>query len=170
MDDSAQIRILDVIDGTVVDGPGFRLSIYCAGCGHRCRGCHNPQSWDMCGGRSVTVGQLLETVKASPWNVTFSGGDPFYQAAGFAYLARRIKEETSRTIWCYTGFTLEELVQENDPHRMELLRSVDVLVDGPFVEELRDEQLRFRGSSNQRILEVGEIAATLDIKMKTGSK
>lgn len=170
MDDSAQIRILDIIDGTVVDGPGFRLSIYCAGCGHRCKGCHNPQSWDMCGGRSVTVAQLLEMVKASPWNVTFSGGDPFYQAAGFAYLARRIKEETSRTIWCYTGFTLEELVHENDTHRMELLRSVDVLVDGPFVEELQDEQLRFRGSSNQRILEVGEIAATLDIKMKTGSK
>lgn len=161
MDDSIKISVLDIIDGTVVDGPGFRLSIYCAGCGHRCKGCHNPQSWEMRAGRQITVGELLETVKASPWNVTFSGGDPFYQAAEFAYLARRIKEETSRTILCYTGFTLEELVRENDPSRMELLRSVDVLVDGPFVEELRDEQLGFRGSSNQRILDAGEIAAIL---------
>ena len=102
MEDSIKISVLDIIDGTVVDGPGFRLSIYCAGCGHRCKGCHNPQSWDIGAGRQVTVGELLETVKASPWNVTFSGGDPFYQAAEFAYLARRIKEDTSRTIWCYT--------------------------------------------------------------------
>ena len=169
MDDSVQIRILDIIDGTVVDGPGFRLSIYCAGCFHRCRGCHNPQSWDMGGGRPVSVGELLEIVKDSPWNVTFSGGDPFYQAEEFAYLARRIKEETSKTIWCYTGFTLEELIAENDSCRMQLLLSVDALVDGPFVEELRDEQLRFRGSSNQRILYAEEIAVSIGIKAKAGS-
>lgn len=170
MDDSAQIRILDIMDGTVVDGPGFRLSIYCAGCFHRCRGCHNPQSWDMGGGRPVAVGELLQIIEDSPWNVTFSGGDPFYQAEEFAYLACRIKEETSKTIWCYTGFTLEELIAENDPCRMRLLRSVDALVDGPFVEELRDEQLRFRGSSNQRILYAEEIAASIDIKAKAGSE
>lgn len=162
MDDSVKISVLDIIDGTVVDGPGFRLSIYCAGCSHRCKGCHNPQSWDISKGKKLTVGELLDKVKASPWNVTFSGGDPFYQAAEFAYLARRIKEDTSRTIWCYTGFTLEELILENDPARMELLRLVDVLVDGPYVEELRDEQLRFRGSSNQRILEAGEIAERIE--------
>ena len=170
MDDSAQISILDIMDGTVVDGPGFRLSIYCAGCSHRCRGCHNPQSWDMGGGRPVAVGELLQIVEDSPWNVTFSGGDPFYQAEEFAYLARRIKEETSKTIWCYTGFTLEELLAENDPYRMQLLLSVDALVDGPFVEQLRDEQLRFRGSSNQRILYAEEIAASIDIKAKAGSE
>lgn len=163
MDDSVKISVLDIIDGTVVDGPGFRLSIYCAGCNHRCKGCHNPQSWDFGAGRQVTIGELLEIVKASPWNVTFSGGDPFYQASEFAYLARMIKQETSKTIWCYTGFTLEELVQENDSARIELLRSVDVLVDGPFVEGLKDEQLRFRGSSNQRILEAGEIAERIEV-------
>lgn len=153
MKSSAQIRILDIIDGTVVDGPGFRLSIYSAGCSHRCRGCHNPQSWDIANGKPYTVEQLLEIVKESPWNVTFSGGDPFFQAEGFAALAGRIKEETGKTIWCYTGYTLEALQYEADPAKLKLLSLVDVLVDGPFVEELRDEQLSFRGSSNQRILE-----------------
>ena len=144
---------MDIIDGTVVDGPGFRLSVYCAGCSHRCPGCHNPQSWEMANGKEMDVEEILQAVKDSPWNVTFSGGDPFFQAEGFAELARRIKAETSKTIWCYTGYTLEALKQENDPCKMELLKNIDVLVDGPFIQELRDEQLRFRGSSNQRIIE-----------------
>ena len=144
---------MDIIDGTVVDGPGFRLSIYCAGCSHRCQGCHNPQSWEMTNGKEMEVEDILQTVKDSPWNVTFSGGDPFFQAEGFAELARRIKAETAKTIWCYTGYTLEALKEENDPWKMELMRNIDVLVDGPFIQALRDEQLRFRGSSNQRIIE-----------------
>lgn len=97
--------------------------------------------------------ELMRIVKDSPWNVTFSGGDPFFQAEGFAALAKRIKSETNKTIWCYTGYTLETLIKENDPRKMELLRNIDVLVDGPFIQELRDEQLKFRGSSNQRIIE-----------------
>ena len=150
---SNRLYIMDIIDGTVVDGPGFRLSIYCAGCEHKCKGCHNPQSWEMANGKEMDVEEILQAVKDSPWNVTFSGGDPFFQAEGFAELARRIKAETSKTIWCYTGYTLEALKEENDPWKMELLRNIDVLVDGPFVQELRDEQLRVRGSSNQRIIE-----------------
>ena len=150
---SNRLYIMDIIDGTVVDGPGFRLSVYCAGCSHRCQGCHNPQSWEMANGKEMDVEEILQAVKDSPWNVTFSGGDPFFQAEGFAELARRIKAETSKTIWCYTGYTLEALKEENDPWKMELLRNIDVLVDGPFIQELRDEQLRFRGSSNQRIIE-----------------
>ena len=150
---SNRLYIMDIIDGTVVDGPGFRLSVYCAGCSHRCPGCHNPQSWEMANGKEMDVEEILQAVKDSPWNVTFSGGDPFFQAEGFAELARRIKAETSKTIWCYTGYTLEALKQENDPWKMELLKNIDVLVDGPFIQELRDEQLRFRGSSNQRIIE-----------------
>lgn len=150
---SNRLYIMDIIDGTVVDGPGFRLSVYCAGCSHRCPGCHNPQSWEMANGKEMDVEEILQAVKDSPWNVTFSGGDPFFQAEGFAELARRIKAETSKTIWCYTGYTLEALKQENDPWKMELLKNIDVLVDGPFIQELRDEQLHFRGSSNQRIIE-----------------
>lgn len=152
MDDSVFISIMDIIDGTVVDGPGFRLSIYCAGCSHHCQGCHNRQSWDIASGRYMSVGELLEIVKESPWNVTFSGGDPFFQAKEFAYLASRIKQETGKTIWCYTGYTLEALVKENDPYRIELLQNIDALVDGPFVESLKDPDLQFRGSANQRIL------------------
>ncbi len=159
----SKLRILDIIDGTVVDGPGFRLSIYCAGCNHRCKGCHNPQSWAFDGGKEMDVEEVLAVVKESPWNVTLSGGDPFYQAEGFAALARRIKEETGKTIWCYTGYTIEELVQENDPAKIELLSLTDTLVDGPFVEELRDEQLRFRGSSNQRILQKEEILQRISL-------
>ena len=104
----------------------------------------------------MDVEEVLAVVKDSPWNVTLSGGDPFFQAEEFAYLSRRIKEETGKTIWCYTGYTLEALLQENDPAKMELLSLVDALVDGPFVEELRDPDLQFRGSSNQRILERGK--------------
>jgi anaerobic ribonucleoside-triphosphate reductase activating protein len=107
----------------------------------------------MANGKEMDVEEILQAVKDSPWNVTFSGGDPFFQAEGFAELARRIKAETAKTIWCYTGYTLEALKEENDPWKMELLRYIDVLVDGPFIQELRDEQLRFRGSSNQRIIE-----------------
>lgn len=157
----SKLSILDIIDGTVVDGPGFRLSIYCAGCSHRCNGCHNPQSWEIGNGKEMDIEELMQVVKDSPWNVTLSGGDPFFQAEGFAELARRIKAETSKTVWCYTGYTLEALVQENDPWKMELLRNIDVLVDGPYVQDLRDEQLRFRGSSNQRILDSEEIASLI---------
>ena len=157
----SKLSILDIIDGTVVDGPGFRLSIYCAGCSHRCNGCHNPQSWEIGNGKEMDIDELMQVVKDSPWNVTLSGGDPFFQAEGFAELARRIKAETNKTVWCYTGYTLEALVQENDPWKMELLRNIDVLVDGPFVQDLRDEQLRFRGSSNQRILDSEEIASLI---------
>ena len=153
MSENNFISILNVIDGTVVDGPGFRISVYCAGCGHHCNGCHNPQSWDMSNGTLYSVDDIFSQIKESPWNVTFSGGDPFFQAAGFARLAKRIKTETDKTIWCYTGYTLESLVNENNPCKMKLLSLVDVLVDGPFVKELRDESLKFRGSSNQRIIE-----------------
>ena len=92
---SNTLHIMDIIDGTVVDGPGFRLSIYCAGCQHRCPGCHNPQSWEMSNGKEMSLNELMEVISDSPWNVTFSGGDPFYQAEGFAKLAARIKKETA---------------------------------------------------------------------------
>ena len=153
MDDSLQIRIMDIMDGTVVDGPGFRLSVYSAGCSHNCPGCHNPQSWNILNGKLYTVGELLDIVKESPWNVTFSGGDPFFQAKEFAYLAMRIRQETSKTIWCYTGYLIEDIITSGDTNMIELLKNVDTLVDGPFVEALKSINLPFRGSSNQRILE-----------------
>ena len=145
------IRVLDVIEDTMVDGPGFRTSIYCAGCSHACKGCHNPQSWDFNGGREMTTDEIMKIIEADPYaDVTFSGGDPMYQAEGFIELARAIRERTNKTIWCYTGFTYEALLKM--PKQRELLELIDVLVDGPFVESLRDPDLLFRGSSNQRII------------------
>ena len=146
------IRVLSVIEDTMVDGPGFRTSIYCAGCNHQCPGCHNPQSWDFNGGREMSTAELMRIIMADPFaNVTFSGGDPMYQAAGFAELARAVHEHSNKDIWCYTGFTFESLI--NDDQR-ELLEQIDVLVDGPFIEKLRDPDLLFRGSSNQRLIDV----------------
>ena len=145
------IRVLDIIEDTTVDGPGFRTSIYCAGCSHACKGCHNPQSWDFNGGREMTTDEIMKIIEADPYaDVTFSGGDPMYQAEGFIELARAIRDRTNKTIWCYTGFTYEALLKM--PKQRELLELIDVLVDGPFVESLRDPDLLFRGSSNQRII------------------
>lgn len=145
------IRVLDILHQTMADGPGLRTSIYCAGCAHGCPGCHNPQSWDFRGGKFMTIDELLATVKADEFsNVSFSGGDPFYQVEGFTELARRIKAETNRTIWCWTGFLYEEILENERLSQM--LPYIDVLVDGPYVEALRDTGLLFRGSSNQRII------------------
>lgn len=135
----------------MADGPGLRTSIYCAGCAHHCPGCHNPQSWDPDNGHEVTVDELLDIVKADEFsNVTFTGGDPLYQVEAFTELARRIKEETRKTIWCWTGFTMEQ-IRRSERLSM-ILPYIDVIVDGPFVMELRDTGLHFRGSSNQRII------------------
>lgn len=137
----------------MVDGPGFRTSIYCAGCRHQCPGCHNPQSWNFEGGHAMTTEDIMRVIEADPYaNVTFSGGDPMYQPEGFAELARAIKERTKKTIWCYTGFTFEVLL--TNPRQRALLEQIDVLVDGPFVKSKRDESLIFRGSSNQRLVDV----------------
>ena len=146
-----KIRVLSILQQTMADGPGFRTAIYCAGCAHHCPGCHNPESWDFAAGEWMEVDDLVQLVKEdSMSNVSFSGGDPFYQADAFTELARRIKEETSKTIWCWSGFTLEEI--EADPVMRKMLPWLDVLVDGPFLLEERDTDLLFRGSPNQRII------------------
>ena len=121
----------------MADGPGLRTSIYCAGCQHHCPGCHNPQSWNIDNGRWMDVDDLFELIVSDEIsNVTFTGGDPFYQAEAFTELARRIKTETKKNIWCWTGFTIEEI--RKDPVMARLLDYVDTLVDGPFLIEQRD--------------------------------
>ena len=105
----------------------------------------------MNGGKEMSIDDLMEIIKADEFsNVSFSGGDPFYQVEGFTELARRIKDETHKTIWCWTGFLYEEILA--DPHLSMLLPYIDVLVDGPFIQEKKDRDLLFRGSSNQRII------------------
>ncbi len=147
------LRVLRIVEGTSVDGVGLRTSIYGAGCANRCEGCHNPQSWDPEGGEPMSVESLLDRIVAADLNVTFSGGDPMFQAEGFAALARAVHERTDKTIWCYTGLTFEEIVGRGGACE-DLLREVDVLVDGRFMLSERDTSLLFRGSGNQRVIDV----------------
>lgn len=148
-----KISILDIVHDTTVDGSGFRTAIYGAGCAHQCAGCHNPQSWNINNGILYTINDLLEIVKQDEFsNVTFSGGDPLYQIEGFTELARLIKEETDKNIWCYTGFLYESVLKSSTLFK--ILPFIDVLVDGRYIAALRNEDLQFRGSSNQRIVDV----------------
>lgn len=146
-----RINVLKVLHDTTVDGPGFRTSIYCAGCNHQCPGCHNPQSWEFGSGTDRSTEDLLDEILADPFaDVTFTGGDPFYQVEAFDELACKIKKTSHKTIWCYTGFLFEQLLKS--PTCRQLLSHIDVLVDGPFIAAERNEDMLFRGSSNQRIL------------------
>ncbi|MDE5988445.1 MAG: anaerobic ribonucleoside-triphosphate reductase activating protein [Duncaniella sp.] len=146
------MKILDIVPGTSVDGPGLRTAIYVAGCSHSCPGCHNPQSWDFDGGREMSVDEIMREVIDNDFDVTLTGGDPMYRAAELLPLAARIKE-AGKGIWCYTGFRYED-VMRSEPMRR-LLEYIDVLVDGAFVEAQRDVHLLFRGSANQRLVDVG---------------
>lgn len=143
------MRILDIIRGTTVDGEGFRTAIYMAGCNHHCPGCHNPGSWDFEGGRDMSLEEIMEIVDEEEFDVTLSGGDPFCNVDDSLRLAREIRKR-GYNIWCYTGYTIEEI--RNDPALAPLLEEINVLVDGPFISDLHDPDLLFRGSSNQRII------------------
>ena len=161
------ISVLSVVHDTMVDGPGFRTSIYCAGCPNHCPECHNPQSWDINHGTMTSTEDLMKEIMSDPFaNVTFSGGDPMFQAEGFAELAQAIRKESNKTIWCFTGFKYENLLK--NPAQKKLLEFIDVLVDGPYMKDLRDTDLFFRGSSNQRIINVQkslETGAIVEIQL-----
>lgn len=148
-----KISILNIVEDTTVDGPGLRTAVYCAGCVNQCPGCHNPESWDIRKGKEVETEVILQQILSDEFaNVTFTGGDPMYQAKEFSELARLIKQNSHKTIWCYTGYLFENLLDSSDT--AELLSWIDVLVDGRFIESLKDEDLLFRGSSNQRLIDV----------------
>lgn len=149
---SSAISVLDIVEGTSVDGVGLRTSIYVAGCENGCEGCHNPQSWNIHNGVPMSVDELYNRVREADMNVTFTGGDPMLQADKLLPLARRIKQDLNKTIWCYTGYIFETLLLS--PSIREFLAYIDVLVDGPFILSQRDISLHFRGSGNQRIIDV----------------
>ncbi len=143
------LRVIDIIDGTIVDGPGLRTSIYMAGCLHACKGCHNPQSWDFKAGHDMSIAEIVEHVEDNGFNVTLSGGDPLYQIDAVIELCDAL-HSIGKNVWCYTGFTYEEI--QADASLSRILTHADVLVEGRFVLSLKDPSLRFRGSSNQRII------------------
>lgn len=160
------MRIVRIVEGTSVDGPGLRTSIYFAGCRHHCPECHNPQTWDFLAGRDMDISEVLPTILYNDAPVTFSGGDPIYQADAILPLARAIRE-AGLGIWCYTGFTFEQLKNGIDdvPATVlsDFLALVDVLVDGPFIAEKKDLTLLFRGSTNQRLIDMRHTLASGEI-------
>lgn len=151
---SETLNVIDIIAGTSVDGPGLRSAIYFAGCDHRCPGCHNPQSWNPDAGTPRTITSIMDLIDEEGFNVTFSGGDPLQQPIGrLTMLAEAIKK-SGKTIWCYTGYRYEDICRQTE--MQPLLKLIDVLVDGPFIASLRDTSLRFRGSSNQRMIDLSK--------------
>lgn len=144
-------RILEIIKGTTVDGPGFRTSIYMSGCSHKCQGCHNPQSWDENSGEEMSLEEIMAIVEEEDFDVTLTGGDPLYNPEHTRVLVESIKEK-GYNVWIYTGYTWEEILSSEK--LMSAIKKADVLVDGPYVESLRDLDLLFRGSSNQRLIDI----------------
>lgn len=152
-----EIRIAGTVSESIVDGTGFRYTIFTQGCPHNCNGCHNPQTHDFGGGKLVDTDDLFRECIDDPLNngVTFSGGEPFCQAEPLYELGRRFKER-GLSVWCYSGWTFEELLQkaEREEFTKKLLSVIDVLVDGRFILERRTLSLPFRGSENQRLIDV----------------
>ncbi|PEA53331.1 anaerobic ribonucleoside-triphosphate reductase activating protein [Bacillus pseudomycoides] len=150
------MRVMNIIHDSVVDGEGLRTVVFFAGCPHRCLGCHNPQSWNICNGTEMTKEEIINEIENnSLTDVTFSGGDPFFQATEIKELAKNVKD-LQKNLWIYTGYTFEEIQNSQNNDMIELLHYADVLVDGRFDLEKRDLTLPFRGSSNQRIIRLKE--------------
>ena len=145
------LRVAGVIEESIVDGPGIRFVLFLQGCRLRCPGCQNPQTWDFYGGTLVPSDEVLARIRENPLvhGVTFSGGEPFEQAEALLPLAKELKAQGYH-LMAFSGFTLEQLVQK--PECRALLEQLDLLVDGPFIEAQKSLDLRFRGSCNQRIL------------------
>ena len=155
----ASLRIAGTIRESIVDGPGIRYVLFTQGCPHNCPGCHNPQTHDFAGGKEVDTAALLTDIVKNTFikAVTFSGGEPFAQPTALAELAKELKARGFH-LMSYSGYTFEQLLQREDA--LPLLEQLDLLVDGPFVEAQKNIELKYRGSANQRVLDVpGSLAA-----------
>ena len=143
-----------IVSDSIVDGPGIRTTIFSQGCPHHCPGCHNPETWDFGCDTRIPVEEIVKIVQANPLcrGVTFSGGEPFAQPEGFAKLAGLLKEKGYEGA-SYSGYTFEALLEGSDAQRR-LLSAIDVLIDGPFLLAEKSLEIAFRGSRNQRILDV----------------
>lgn len=158
-DDLGDIRIFGVVEESIVDGPGIRYSIFVQGCSHGCPGCHNPESHSPNGGQLRSIEAILDGIRANKLTagVTLSGGEPFEQPHACAALATQLKSD-GYNIWAFTGYLYEDLLRmaQTNEDIARLLDSIDVLVDGPFVEELKSLELDWRGSSNQRVIDLAK--------------
>lgn len=155
------LKISGIIEESIVDGEGIRFVVFVQGCPHHCAGCHNPDTHDFSGGKTAAVRDLFDRICENPLlrGVTFSGGEPFCQSAPLAALAALIHGR-GLDVTTYTGFTLEELQKRGDPTVKALLDATDILIDGPFDLAQRDLSLRFRGSANQRVIDMNATRRT----------
>ena len=149
-----EIRIAGTVDDSIVDGPGIRYTVFVQGCSHHCPGCHNPHTHDFAGGRVVDTEEIVAQMRGNPLldGLTLSGGEPFEQPDACVELARQA-HALGLNVWCYTGYKYEQLLA-GDASRQALLSELDVLVDGPFLLAERSLDLLYRGSRNQRLIDV----------------
>lgn len=157
------LQVFGLVPDSIVDGPGLRYGIFVQGCSHGCPGCHNPESQPREGGTAYSIQSIYEDIRANKLiqGVTFSGGEPFEQPEACAVLAKQLKGD-GYNIWAYSGYTFDALMgkAEGNPSIRDFLESVDVLVDGPYVEALHSYELDWRGSSNQRIIDMPKTLAS----------
>lgn len=160
-----KLQIAGIIDDSVVDGPGVRYAIFTQGCSHFCPGCHNPETHDYNGGSSVNIDDLMSDIARFKYikGVTFSGGEPFDQPEALTEFVVRLKNK-GYDVLIFSGYTFEEIAQ--DPAKMKALRYADTLIDGRFEIAKRTLDLRFRGSSNQRIVDVQQSLAKSQVCLK----
>lgn len=149
------LNLYGTVPDSIVDGPGLRYSVFVQGCTHACPGCHNPESQPFDGGYKADIAEIMNDIRANPLcrSITITGGEPFDQACACAALARMLKHE-GYGVWAYTGYLFEDLSQSTREGVDDLLEHIDVLVDGPFVESLKSLELDWRGSSNQRVIDM----------------
>lgn len=149
-----KIRLASFVSDSIVDGEGIRSVIFTQGCPHNCPGCHNQKSIPFDGGSLIEIDDVIEQVlSANHKKVTFSGGEPFVQAEQLYYIAKALKEE-GYNLWSYTGFRYEALLRLKDPYVMKYLSLLDIVIDGRFMIRLRNLAALYRGSTNQRIIDV----------------
>lgn len=149
------MRIANTVEDSIVDGPGLRFTVFAQGCNHHCPGCHNPETHDPAGGQEVSLDELTSMLTNNPRTegLTLSGGEPFLQAKDCAHLAETA-HRLGLNVWTFTGYRYETILQENREDWNALLSQTDVLVDGPYLEQERSLLLLFRGSRNQRLIDV----------------
>lgn len=164
--DGKLLRIAGIMKESIVDGPGIRFAIFCQGCPHDCEGCHNPSTHSFQDGEIIKISNILKYIDENPLiqGVTFSGGEPLCQVKPFLSLAKEVKKRNLHLL-IYTGYTIEELeIRMKKEHELEeLLRTADHLIEGRFVQKLRNLSLLYRGSSNQRIIDLNAYFSTGEI-------
>ena len=156
------MRIAGLTQDSIVDGPGFRFTVFVQGCRHHCEGCHNPQTHDPAGGKEMTTDEIIHEMRSNPLTdgLTLSGGEPFDQAEDCLTLALAAKE-SGLNVWSYSGYLFEQLLA--DSKKAALLKELDVLVDSPFVLAERSLALAWRGSRNQRVIDVQKSLAAGEV-------